>query len=158
MHLIWYNLSICFIIKIYTNKSRLSIPKRHNLFHVFASHEVRHLVLPWLLRSSFSLPIVCCLQVNFLLPKTIIHSKEYSFHFSCLLWILFKTDYYACILLVMVGFQIKLWRKDSFYSLLFQWRYDFIHFVGHFRFQYSLSFSTAYVVLSATSDCFVLFF
>ena len=51
---------IIIIVRIYTASIHSQSPKMciffHNLFHVSASHEVRHLVLPQLLHSSPSPP------------------------------------------------------------------------------------------------------
>ena len=54
----------------------------HIFFNFSASHDVRHLVLPLLLRSSSSPLTVRCLLVNHLWPKTIFHSKEVSISFQ----------------------------------------------------------------------------
>ena len=56
----------------------------HKFFNVCASHEVRHLVLPWLLRSSSFPPTALCPLVNHLRPTTITGSNEVSVPFQLL--------------------------------------------------------------------------
>ena len=56
----------------------------HIFFHVSASHEIRNLVLPWLLRSSSSPPSMQCPPGNLLWPMTIFHSKEVFIPFQFL--------------------------------------------------------------------------
>ena len=77
-------------IRIYTVKSRPSTPKRQRclyilcsiFYHVSASHEFRHLILPLLFRSSSSPPTVRCPLVNLLWSTTIFLSKEVSIPFQ----------------------------------------------------------------------------
>ena len=56
----------------------------HVFFQVSASHEVRQLILPWLLRSSSSPSTVQCPLINLLWPTTIFHSNEVSIPFQLL--------------------------------------------------------------------------
>jgi hypothetical protein len=104
-------LVLLIIIRVYVAKSCLPIHKHqttfcHNSFHASASHEVLHLMLPWLLQSSNSPPTMRCPLVNLLQPVTLIHSKEVSKPFHLPFLILSKIMCSACILLLMVVYEI----------------------------------------------------
>ena len=81
-----------FFSKIYTAKCHFQTSKMSIFFHVSASHELRHLVLSWLLQSSSSPPTVQCPLVNLLWSMTIFILRKCPYHFNCLLWILSKID------------------------------------------------------------------
>ena len=70
------------LIAVYSFPNAKYVNLCHIFFHVSASHEVRHLVLPGSLQSSSSPPTVPCPLVNFLRPMTILHSKEVSIPFQ----------------------------------------------------------------------------
>ena len=78
----------------------------HIFFHVSALHEVRHLVSPWLLRSSSSPPTVRCLLINLHGQWLFSILRSCPYHFNCLLWILSKIDCSACILFLIAVFGI----------------------------------------------------
>ena len=70
----------------------------HIFFHISASHEVRHLVLPWLLRSSSSPPTVQCPLVNLLWSTNFCHSIKRLKKFNCLILLKYVQYFHKAML------------------------------------------------------------
>ena len=79
----------------------------HTFFHVTALHEVRHLVPPWLLRSSSSPPTVKCPLVNLLWPTTIYYRNKIIIIIIIIIIILKTCMYVYIYIYIYICYDLK---------------------------------------------------